>query len=322
MTNICSKNIYLLFLTLIIIYLLYKDFNKKEDFDATSDTKTLINQVYNADIEAIRNLSSIATTLTTNGGLVVPGSLKVASKLATNNLDPNNMPDGWGGGLRIFDGYASGTMGFGPDGKALKAYINSGGDALVSGTLTSGTNNITGNLSVGGKLILSNNTQLSADGDDATHWLRLQQANNPGQYKSFAAQDLWCAQGTLSSGTINNGGNATINGGLRFGGGIGAYMVDGGCCSFPIFSSIANYGPFGMNDRDDYYILLPGYKILLYTGYNYLNDNNDNGNNPFNSWDNTVGFTSIFCGMNNHVNQTSSCRLYYLGNEVKIGGIS
>jgi len=205
MTSICSKDIYLIFLTLIIIYLLYKDFNKKEGFDATSDMKAVIGQVYNADIEAIRNLSSIATKLQA-GGLTVPGNLllqsgtvmdfgsndttrepnagkigysvfedslnivgkgkpgeprrttlwenlKVTGKLATNNLDPNNMPDGWGGGLRIFDGYASGTMGFGPDGKSLKAYINSNGDALVSGTLNSGYINTSGgtNNNPGGK---------------------------------------------------------------------------------------------------------------------------------------------------------------------------
>jgi hypothetical protein len=205
MTNICSKDIYLIFLTIVIIYLLYKDFNKKEGFDATSDMKAVIGQVYNADIEAIRNLSSIAAKLQA-GGLTVPGNLllqsgtvmdfasndttrepnagkigynvfddslnivgkgkpgeerrttlwenlKVTGKIATNNLDPNNMPDGWGGGLRIFDGYASGTMGFGPDGKSLKAYINSGGDALVSGSLNCGYLNTGGgtNNNPGGK---------------------------------------------------------------------------------------------------------------------------------------------------------------------------
>jgi hypothetical protein len=38
--NICQKDIYLIFLNLIIIYLLYKDFNKKEGFDNISDIKT------------------------------------------------------------------------------------------------------------------------------------------------------------------------------------------------------------------------------------------------------------------------------------------
>jgi hypothetical protein len=189
--NFCRNDIYFILIFIILGYLLYKDMTKKEGFDATSDMKAVINQVYNADIEAIRNLSSIASKLQA-GGLTVPGNLllqsgtvidfgsndttrepnagkigysvfedslnivgkgkpdeprrttlwenlKVTGKLATNNLDPNNMPDGWGGGLRINDGYASGTMGFGPDGKALKAYMNRNGDAYVSNSLKIGT---------------------------------------------------------------------------------------------------------------------------------------------------------------------------------------
>ena len=76
--NICIKDLYLSFFTIIIFYLIYCSVcNKnKEGFDATSDMKAVINQVYNADIEAIRNLSSIATQLTT-GGLTIPGTLNV-----------------------------------------------------------------------------------------------------------------------------------------------------------------------------------------------------------------------------------------------------
>jgi len=189
--NFCCNDIYFILIFIILGYLLYKDRTKKEGFDTTSDVKAVIGQVYNADIEAIRNLSSIATKLMT-GGLTVPGNLllqsgtvidfgsndttrepnagkigysvfedslnivgkgkpneprrttlwenlKVTGKLATNNLDPNNMPDGWGGGLRTWDIYAGGTMGFGPDGKALKAYMNSSGDAFVSNTLRIGS---------------------------------------------------------------------------------------------------------------------------------------------------------------------------------------
>jgi len=88
MTSICSKDIYLIFLSLIIIYLLYKDFNKKEGFDATSDMKAVIGQVYNADIEAIRNLSSIATQLTTNNTLTMPGALNITNELSVKTGDP------------------------------------------------------------------------------------------------------------------------------------------------------------------------------------------------------------------------------------------
>jgi len=136
--NLCIKDLYLIFLTIIVFYLLYCNVcsKTKEGFDATSDIKTAINQVYNADVEAIRNLSSIATSLLA-GGLTIPG-----------------------------------------------------------------------------KLNLPNNTSFSADADDGTHWLRVQQTNNPGQYKSLAAQDLWCGTGTLTSATINNSGDTNVGGKL------------------------------------------------------------------------------------------------------------
>ena len=182
--NICRNDIYFLIIFIILIYLLYKDFYKNEKFDSVSDTKALINQVYNADIEAIRNLSSIASKLIKEGGLVVPGKLQVTDTLTA------------------------------------KALYSSGGTGAGTGThfpWTDGINYIGGNtkisndLSVGGKLNLPNNTSLSADGDDATHWLRLQQTNNPGQYKSLAVKDLWCQAGdsVLHSTTINNSGNVT-----------------------------------------------------------------------------------------------------------------
>jgi hypothetical protein len=168
--TLCIKDLYLIFLTIIIIYLLYCNVCNKEKFDITTadipTIKTLINQVYQADIEAVRNLSSIATKITSTGGLIVPGDLKVATKLATNNLDPNNMPAGWGGGLRTWDIYAGGTIGLGRDGKEIKASMDCNGNALVSGTLTTGTINNsgtlttngivnTGNLSISGNLLLN-----------------------------------------------------------------------------------------------------------------------------------------------------------------------
>jgi hypothetical protein len=97
--NICIKDLYLIFFTIIIFYLIYCSVcNKnKEGFDATSDMKAVINQVYNADIEAIRNLSSIATQLTT-GGLTIPGTLNVSGITKVNSLytggGTNNNPGG------------------------------------------------------------------------------------------------------------------------------------------------------------------------------------------------------------------------------------
>ena len=69
----------LIFIILGLIYYKLPD-SSKENFDATSDMKAVINQVYNADIEAIRNLSSISTQLIA-GGLTVPGKLSITGQL-------------------------------------------------------------------------------------------------------------------------------------------------------------------------------------------------------------------------------------------------
>ena len=218
--NICKSDIYFIILLALFVIVFYKIFkleNIKEGFDATSDMKAVINQVYNADIEAIRNLSSIATQLTTSGGLVVPGSLKVASKLATNNLDPNNMPDGWGGGLRILDGYASGTMGFGPDGKSLKAYMNSSGNAMISG-----------NLDV---------TTIKTGAITSQDWFRVK--DNCGLYfqdrgggwsmtdntwiRSYGAKNVYC-DNEIRANRMSTEGNMTVGGDLVVGGNI---ILDG-----------------------------------------------------------------------------------------------
>ena len=53
--------------------------------------KDAVKQIYLADVEAIRNLSAVATKLQADG-LTIPGQLKVGGKLATNNLDPANIP--------------------------------------------------------------------------------------------------------------------------------------------------------------------------------------------------------------------------------------
>ena len=72
--NFCRNDIYFILIFLILGYLLYKDLTKKEGFDSLSDAKK-------DDIEAIRNLSSIATELTTNGGLIVPGKLQITDTI-------------------------------------------------------------------------------------------------------------------------------------------------------------------------------------------------------------------------------------------------
>jgi microcystin-dependent protein len=82
----------LIFIILSLIYYKLPD-NSKENFDTTTDIKTAVNQLYNADIEAIRNLSSISSQLIA-GGLTVPGNLSVNGSL---NILPAGLVIAWTG---------------------------------------------------------------------------------------------------------------------------------------------------------------------------------------------------------------------------------
>jgi hypothetical protein len=69
---------------LLVLYLFYKVHNKQENFAATNkDVKKIVNEVYKADLESIRNLGEISKKLQ-KGGLTIPGDLRVKGEL---NID-------------------------------------------------------------------------------------------------------------------------------------------------------------------------------------------------------------------------------------------
>jgi hypothetical protein len=51
--------------------------------------------------------------------------------------DPNELPSGWGGGLRTLDVYAAGTVGTGSGG-TVNAYMNSSGNIYASNDINAG----------------------------------------------------------------------------------------------------------------------------------------------------------------------------------------
>jgi len=69
---------------IICVYILYKIYNKNtENFAVIDDVKSAINDVYKADVDAIRNLSAIASKLQA-GGATVPGNLTVTGNSNLN----------------------------------------------------------------------------------------------------------------------------------------------------------------------------------------------------------------------------------------------
>lgn len=97
----------------------------------------------------------------------------------------------------------------------------------------------------------------------------------------------------------------------------GAFMVNGGG-SFPIFCSIANLQNYYMSDIDNYYIIMPGYKLIVYADF-YPNG--------YSTIKNNYTSNKIINFFSPYQNGTTSCRLYFSNDgtnesEIRIDGIS
>ena len=92
------ENIDLIFLFVIAAFIGYyfckKDRGDFEGFAAIDDARQAVKELYNADVDAIRNLSTVATKLQA-GGLNVPGVMKT-NKINLTNDKWENMHEGNG----------------------------------------------------------------------------------------------------------------------------------------------------------------------------------------------------------------------------------
>lgn len=98
----------------------------------------------------------IASGNVVGGSNVIAGNNAVTlssnGRMATNSLNPNDLPAGWGGGVRTWDVYASGTVGAGNGGGAQpSAYMDSAGtianqnfNVTPSGALTAASLQVNG----------------------------------------------------------------------------------------------------------------------------------------------------------------------------------
>ena len=163
-------------LTILIIYIFFiynvehleNDSNTQTSTSFTDqqkiDIKKIINELYMSDVDAIRNLSDVATKLQTPGKLILPGDLTVQGNMGfgpnatTINAQINKDGNIDGKKLTFIDGYASGNMGFGPNATTINAQINKDGnidgkkltfiDGYASGNMVFGPNATTINAQI------------------------------------------------------------------------------------------------------------------------------------------------------------------------------
>ncbi|OON40544.1 hypothetical protein BTJ39_09080 [Izhakiella australiensis] len=70
--------------------------------------------------------TTVGGNLTVAGTSTLSGNARVLSRLATSGYSPDDLPSGWGGGIRTLDAYASGSIGAGTNGD-VNTYLNSAG---------------------------------------------------------------------------------------------------------------------------------------------------------------------------------------------------
>ena len=97
MDNFCNNNLIFILIFVLFAYLLFQINNIKnsEDFGNLTDTAKItievinqLNNIYDADVQAIRNLAVIASKLNAGNNTTIPGTITISGKL---NVDAVNI---------------------------------------------------------------------------------------------------------------------------------------------------------------------------------------------------------------------------------------
>ena len=213
----------------LILYLLYKDLTQqKEHFDATTDAiRTAINTRYGADVEAIRNLSDLASRLIA-GGLTVPGNLGVNGDfvLSGTNQWVFHTPDDGRERMYIAPGIRdqNGSWNWGKS-----VTIDYDGTVTINGNL-----NVTGYINVTGNSTVTGNNNILGDLvlDGTNQWIF--HTPNDGRTSLYIAPmtstgHAWHKGLEIvgETGNLNvNGGNLNVNGDTHSSRGKGIVLYD------------------------------------------------------------------------------------------------
>jgi hypothetical protein len=241
-------------LTILIIYIFFiynvehleNDSNTQTSTSFTDqqkiDIKKIINELYMSDVDAIRNLSDVATKLQTPGKLILPGDLTVQGNMdfgpnaTTINAQINKDGNIDGKKLTFIDGYASGNMVFGPNATTTNAQIEKDGtingkNLILKGNLKildggiinvdNGSMNVTANTIDPGHFKLTNTLKIS--NNEALVWsmsnIKSNSNNKNGNKLSFSrkmgnATTFIPSLELYDSGDVNIPGNLTVNGNI------------------------------------------------------------------------------------------------------------
>jgi hypothetical protein len=93
----------------------------------------------------------------------------------------------------------------------------------------------------------------------------------------------------------------------------GAWMINSNIHT-PIYSSIPDMHIFGFQDGDDYWYVLPGYKVIVWSSVSYTSDSSKTSK----ICDNTTGTQIVTYTIPTlNINSASSCQLFYNNVEIR-----
>lgn len=135
-----------------------------------------------------------------NAGNVSTKTMTATGNIATNGENPNDMPPGWGGGVRTWDVYAGGTVAAGPGGGAQPAaYMNYTGQISGRQINSSGDVSANGNLFGANGVVTNGNVTLSSDRTSII---------NPGRMHINAGENLYLQPWSGGRTVVGGGGGS------------------------------------------------------------------------------------------------------------------
>jgi hypothetical protein len=293
------------------------------DAETQRAIKAAVKKIYLADVEAIRLLSNFAIQLNQSG--IIYDNVKFMGTITTSNLTFGNLT-------------ATGNIDV--SGNVSASSIESTGTITASNITINNTSapsintknmTISGNIDVNNTITIENNLlklnnksdsinkYAIIESDTNTNIMQIARFNNTsneyditnngfklnGNTGTFECKEIKCNKITSPINTSNAG----ISGSA-----IGAWIIDGGTGAVPIYHSMSFYDNYSvMNDRDDGYIVMPGYKLTIYYDSKYKGTSK-----VMNNTDDIV--PKIYILPNN--DEGSSCKLEYLYNDGSLREIS